>query len=94
MQRRYHPEGVASLVAAILVVGDVSSLPEEQQAAAEGRVIDFRRTQVLELAREYYKVYPCDFDTTNDGDIEPGVRNSRNNLAKLSRNNLKVSLKR
>jgi hypothetical protein len=89
----YHPEGFASLVAAILVTGDVSVLPEEKQAEAEPKVIDFRRTQVLELAREYYKVHPCDFENGDD-QITPGVRNGKNNRAKLSRANLKGSLVR
>lgn len=94
MARRMHPEGMASLVAAILVTGDVASLPEDNREDTMMAVIDYRRTQVLELAREYYKVNPCDFDATKElwrHDPE-ARRNAHNNLAKLSRANLMNSL--
>lgn len=82
-----HPEGMARLIAVMLVTGDVEQHPKA--AGYEDQIIDMRRSQVLSLAREHYKVYPCDFDTSNDHDIEEGARNGRNNLAKLNRKNLR-----
>lgn len=92
MGKRFHPEGVASLVAAILVTGDVSMLPEDGREEHMEAVIDFRRTQVLEMAREYYKVYPCDFDASNELWRSELGRNAANNLARLNRANLRHSL--
>jgi hypothetical protein len=85
----YHPEGVASLVAAILCTGDIAKLPtdvilRERRDLLE-RAIDFRREQILELAREYYKVYDQDYED-NVPLVE--VRNAANNRAKLGRANL------
>jgi hypothetical protein len=95
MARRMHPEGMAALVAAILVTGDVASLPPDNREDAMMAVIDYRRTQVLELAREHYKVNPCDFDTSRETwRQDEGVRNATNNLAKLNRANLMYGLPR
>lgn len=91
MKQRFHPEGMASLIAAILVTGDVAILDEKLQGAAEPAVIDYRRTQVLELAREHYKVYQIDFDNTNELWRGEAARNATNNLAKLNRANLQAS---
>ena len=92
VSKRFHPEGMASLVAAILVTGDVAKLPEDGRMEHMEKVIDFRRTQVLELAREYYKVNPCDFDATNETWRQEQPRNATNNLARLNRGNLRHSL--
>jgi hypothetical protein len=78
---------MANLIAAILVTSDVAPLPEEKQAGAMNKWLDLRRTQVMEMAREHYKVYPIDFEQAEvreDGGV--------NNLAKLNRANLTNSL--
>jgi len=84
MKKKYHPEGVANLLAAILCTGDIAKLPPEAQTdRIRAKAIDFRRGQVLELARAYYGVNDLDFDNTVD------LRDrGTNNLAKLTRTNL------
>jgi len=75
---RDHPEGVASLIAVMLVP---EGTPKEEFEAK----VDWYRNRVLELANQYYKVNNCDFD--NSADKRP--ENETQNLAKLNRANLR-----
>jgi hypothetical protein len=78
VSRRFHPEGVAALVAVMLA-------PEGVDDEVYAHAVDFVRERVLELADEYYALYPCDFDNSTDRREDRGT----NNLAKLSRANLR-----
>lgn len=97
---RYHPDGVANLVACILAPEDIERARGRRTyayRAAQRReliteqellntALDARRDQVLRLAREYYRVNPCDYDNSYDRQRQ---RNAMNNLAKLNRANLR-----
>jgi hypothetical protein len=74
---RMHPDGVASLIAAMTV-------PPKATAEEYAAHCDKVRRQVLTLARSYYRLYPVDFD-------QAVVRHDHgaNNLAKLNRANLR-----
>lgn len=87
---RLHPDGVASLIAAIVAEGDVKDLPFTAAAKAEAlkRALERRQRQVLEMAREYYKVFPIDFDASRTGWRERAPKNGLQNLARLDRANL------
>lgn len=85
MGTRMHPDGMARLVAAILIEEDRKRVV----GATDEQILDARVDQVLDLAREHYKVYPCDFDVSREGWRLDAVRNSKNNLAKLNRANLR-----
>lgn len=86
MGTRMHPDGMARLVAAILIEGDREKV---HGRATDEQILDARVDQVLGLAREHYKVYPCDFDVSREGWRLEAVRNAKNNLAKLNRANLR-----
>jgi hypothetical protein len=78
--KKYHPDGMASLIAVILAptAPDVS---KEQFQAEVDRVHD----QVLYMAHQFYKINPCDFD--NSANRRSGTE--VNNLARLDRANLR-----
>jgi len=85
-----HPEGVAALIAVIVADLDIKDLPiaNSDKVQALRAAIERRQRQVLEMAREYYKVYPCLFK--NDSEWRTHVpRNGANNRAKLDRANLR-----
>jgi hypothetical protein len=77
-KRRFHPEGVASLVAVMLA-------PEGLDEAQYAATVDRTRNRILELADQYYKGHECDFDNT----AEKRQRRAYNNLARLDRANLR-----
>jgi hypothetical protein len=96
-KRRFHPEGVAALVAAIVAAEDVriqvarALTPPTviQIDQAYRAAVDYRRSQVLRAARVFYRDKPIDF-------VDPGnwraraPRNGLQNLAKLDRANLRL----
>jgi len=69
---------MADLIAVILA-------PETLNKRALQEAIDRRREQVQSLARQYYKLHPCDFD--NSADKAPTVGSQ--NRARLDRANLR-----
>jgi hypothetical protein len=87
---RFHPDGMASLIAVIVAPEDVKAMPIPRQLNRSDLLrlaIDRRHEQVLGLAAQYYKINPCDFD--NSVDVQAAVPvNSTNNRAKLDRKNL------
>jgi hypothetical protein len=89
MTKKLNPEGMASLIAAIVAPLDC----ERDQRISFEAAVDHRREQVLELANSYYMINDCDFEDVGHREaLARGakVRNSQNNLAKLGRANLKV----
>jgi len=77
MPRRMHPDGVAALIAVMLV-------PSELSGEARDHFLDLTRERVLQLATQYYRINDCDFDNSADRRTS-GVQN----LAKLNRANLR-----
>lgn len=86
---RFHPDGMASLIAVIVAPVDVENQPVlgVPKSVQYQQWVDYRHEQVLGLARQYYKINPCDFDNSFDVKI-PQQRNAINNRAKLDRRNL------
>ena len=82
---RMHPEGLAGLIAVIVAPLDVENVHGPQRKAAYLGAIDNRRSQVLRLADQYYKLHGCDFD--NHADL--GRTAGQQNLARLNRANLR-----
>ena len=79
LKRRFHPDGVAALVAVMLA-------PEGASDEDYARTVDHIREQVLQMAGEYYSLFPCDFEDK----IDPQKKGTdANNLAKLNRANLR-----
>lgn len=93
MQKRFHPEGMASLVAAIVAFEDTRRVREHRSTTEATReeyyrnMVQFRRTRVLELARAWYATNPCDFENGDDW-RKTAPRNGTNNRAHLDRRNL------
>jgi hypothetical protein len=97
---KYHPDGVAALVASIVAPTELEILLERrcqggQKPLSSDEIEDLRaqlldkwRNRVEELAREHYKVSPCDFDNSSEWQSEY-PRNGKQNLAKLNRANLR-----
>jgi hypothetical protein len=94
---KFHPEGVASLIAVIVAPEDVEAILASKRAAqfkltkdeAIRRAIDIRRSQILRLARAYYKINPQDYASSNENWRVEYARNGLQNLARLDRKNLR-----
>jgi len=86
--KQYHPEGMAALIAVIVAPLDVADLPLDPSGkkTAMKKAVDRHRDRVLQMAAQFYKINPCDFDNTVDWHIRQGA--SANNLAKLDRRNI------
>lgn len=93
MKKRFHPEGMASLVAAIVAAEDVRRVKEtrkttsDQTEAYYRAQVQNRRVRVLELARAWYANNDCDFENSEDW-RKTAPRNGTNNRAHLDRANL------
>jgi hypothetical protein len=77
MRKRFHPDGVAGLIAVI-------TAPEGLSDQEYNLYVDRTREQILSMAGQYYKVNECDYE-----DAEKGRLRDRNNLAKLNRANIR-----
>lgn len=88
---RYHPEGVAALIAVIVAPEDVKALkvPVSLTNVVLRHAIDRRRDEILAMARQYYKVHDQDYE---EAAPRPEMVNGKNNRAKLSRTNVLKSL--
>jgi hypothetical protein len=84
---KYHPEGVAALIAVIVAPEDVAKLrvPTSLTNVVLRRAIDRRRDEILAMARQYYKVHDQDYE---EADPRPEMVNGTNNRAKLDRANI------
>lgn len=84
---KYHPEGVAALIAVIVAPKDVAKLriPTSLTNVVLRRAIDRRRDEILAMARQYYKVHDQDYE---EADPRPEMVNGTNNRAKLDRANI------
>lgn len=93
MAKRFHPEGMASLVAAIVAAEDVRRVKEARETTTAQREayyrvqVQSRRVRVLELARAWYANNPLDFVNGDDWRAK-APRNGTNNRAHLDRANL------
>lgn len=74
----FHPRAMASLIATIVT---------DPEASDYERQVERRIEQVTELAVQYYKVHPVDYNWTTEFQVHR--RNSLNNRALLSRANLR-----
>jgi hypothetical protein len=88
-KKRFHPDGVARLVASIVAYNDVEGLmlPPRQKVQAYRAAVMIRMDAALSLARAYYRNNPQDFEDAGDWRSN-AVRNGTNNLAHLDRASL------
>ena len=88
-KKRYHPDGVARLVASIVAYNDVTGLmlPPRAKAQAYRAAVMIRMDAALSLARAYYRNNPQDFEDAGDWRAR-SQRNGTNNLAHLDRPSL------
>jgi hypothetical protein len=97
MQKRFHPEGLASLVAAIVAFEDTRRVREHRSTTEAAReeyyrnMVQMRRTRVLELARAWYANNELDFENGDDWRAQ-APRNGTNNRAHLDRRNLMTGM--
>jgi hypothetical protein len=84
---KYHPEGVAALIAVIVAPEDVKALkvPPSLSNVVLRRAIDRRRDEILRMARQYYKVHDQDYEEADPRETNPSGGNNR---ARLDRANI------